>query len=105
MESTLARLIKVLEFDFGQWQDLLDRMTSLEVAVEAFEKTADSILRDNTRSAIMIQKAFKNHILLVVPTEEIRWIMTKKAAPDCLLAQQSMARGLAPMDVSAVRCD
>ena len=38
MASTLARLIKVLEFDFGSESDLLNRLTSFEVAVEEARK-------------------------------------------------------------------
>ena len=66
--------IKVLEFNFGLESELLNRLTSFEVAVEDFEKTANGTLSGNIRSAIMIQKApeaLNNHTVQLVPKEEI----------------------------------
>ena len=72
MGSTLARLIKALEFDFGSQSDLLNTLTSFKLAVEDNEKAANETLHDNIRPGIMIQKApnaLTNHILLSVPNE------------------------------------
>ena len=41
MGNTLAWLDEVLEFDFGSEKDLLDMLTSFEVAISECEKTAD----------------------------------------------------------------
>ena len=94
MWSTLARVIKVLEFDFGFESDLLNRLTSFEVAVEDYKNTAIETLSGSIRSAIMMQKepkALQNHSLLTVPKEEVEWAVIKKVATDWLLASQSMA--------------
>jgi hypothetical protein len=108
MGNTLARLMKILEFNFGADGDFLDKLASFEGMIEEYEKSAGEALSDNIRSAIMVAKspeALRNHILLTVPKEQVKWPLVKKVAMDYFLACQSMSSGPQAMDVGAVWSD
>ncbi|CAK0828796.1 unnamed protein product [Prorocentrum cordatum] len=83
MGSTLSRLMKVLEFDFGGESEFLDNLAKFENLIEEYEEMSKEALSNNIRSAVLIARApdaLKNNVLLLIPKEDIQWNTIKKTS-------------------------
>ena len=98
----LAKLMRIVEFDFGEDGVFLDRMATFEVLIEEYQVAGKEVVSDNLRCAILVTRApvaLRNHLLLNA-SRDLNWTDVKRSAMDFLLATTFNP---VPMDIGHVK--